>query len=254
MKLSRELTFSELAPDHPPRTVWRVQPLLAISGIGLFLATLSVFTIDQPITRLFQNTRLSGDVRRELEALQQFGAASFVTLAIALIASLDPKRLRRFFDYALAIAAVTLIANAFKWTIGRGRPSLNDHLLFIGPFQTHTVREGAEPIHAWDLSASGVSALQAMPSTHTTSAVVLAIFLACLYPRLKWFALAMALLVPTARVVLTAHWTSDVIAGAALAIPIATIIIQRCWGVRLLDFLWLRVIDRNAKPALPNTL
>jgi undecaprenyl-diphosphatase len=90
-----------------------------------------------------------------------------------------------------------------------------------------------------------------MPSSHTAFAVVMSVFLAALYPRLKWFAAAMALLVGLLRVHFGGHWPSDVVVGAAIGYAIARACVRGMWGVRLLDWVWIRFVDRSAEPAWP---
>ncbi|MGP1347007.1 MAG: phosphatase PAP2 family protein [Phycisphaerales bacterium] len=254
MRWREELRPSAFGPEHDPLLVWRAAPLAGIFLAGLGLAAASLPLLDAPIARLFEGGGPSGDVRREIEAMQQFGAVGSVVIAAAIIASLDPRRLRRFLDYALALGVVMAVGNAMKLLIGRGRPKLGDPMLFLGPTGSYPVESADQPIHAWELAADGVATLHAMPSTHAASAAVLAIFLATLYPRLRWFAIAMVVLVSAARIILSAHWTSDVIVGATLGIAIATPIIQRCWGVRALDWLWRTLIDPSAAPALNRAL
>src|SRR5262245_52452323 len=63
----------------PSRRAWA--PPLAIS----FILVLLLLPLDGPIARLFATYSLTGDLRRELEALQQYGQATCsVILAVIL--------------------------------------------------------------------------------------------------------------------------------------------------------------------------
>ena len=93
-----------------------------------------------------------------------------------------------------------------------------------------------------------------MPSSHTTHAVIAAVCLGVMYPKLRPFLYAWAALVGVLRVYHGAHWPSDVVVGALLAYPLAYGVATRSWGVRGLDWLWCTVIDRKATPAFPKLI
>ena len=56
------------------------------------------------------------------------------------------------------------------------------------------------------------------PSGHATTICSLALALSLLYPRLRWIWIVIALLVSMSRVVIGAHYVSDVIMGAYVGI------------------------------------
>ncbi len=80
-----------------------------------------------------------------------------------------------------------------------------------------------------------------MPSSHTAYAVVMTVFLSSLYPRLRPLTISLAALVGVCRVVLGAHYPSDVVAGAVLGYVVARRAFTGGWGERLLQRLWKRV-------------
>ena len=67
-----------------------------------------------------------------------------------------------------------------------------------------------------------------MPSSHTAHAVVLGVFLARLYPPLKPMAVTLVVLVGVSRVLLGAHYPSDVVVGGAVAWVITDWVMGRC--------------------------
>lgn len=237
-------------PRGAPRRGWRLP-------LALFVAGLLVIPLDGPISRIARGVQLGGDIRRELELLQQFGAPASVLIALLLTIALDPARARRFLDWAAAAGVVAVTALAGKAVIGRPRPKLDEPHTFLGPFRTFPLDVGDRDApeiantYAWQLGADRVEQLWSMPSSHTTAAVVFAAFLATVWPRLGRFAAGFAALVMICRVLFGAHYVSDVLIGAALALAIARPMIANGIGVRLTDSLWIRFVDRNAEPRWP---
>jgi undecaprenyl-diphosphatase len=56
-------------------------------------------------------------------------------------------------------------------------------------------------------------------------------------PRLRWPLLGLALLIAISRVVISAHYPSDIIAGAGLGVACA-IVLRRAFAMRGLAFRW----------------
>src|SRR5579862_6491473 len=79
------------------RRTWALPLLIALP---LFLALLP---FDGPIARLVAGHPLSGDPRRELEALQQYGQAVSSILIALVIYLQDPPRRRALLNWAAAL-------------------------------------------------------------------------------------------------------------------------------------------------------
>lgn len=182
-----------------------------------------------------------GDVQRELQALGQWGQLSSLVIVAVCLVCLQPGRWRRLIDLALAAGVVSVVVAFFKLAIGRLRPAHEEPYVFDGWLVQ--IGETAEGFNGYDLAS--------MPSSHTSAAVVLSLFVALLWPRLGWFALVMAILVAMSRVIFTAHWLGDVVVGAIIGLVIGYPIIRGFWGVRLLDALWQSFVQRGSDPALP---
>ncbi len=208
-----------------------------------------MFTWDGPISDAARSLKLGGDLRRELEALQQFGQGASIMLVCLLIWALDPKHCRRLLDYALAMGLTALAVMPMKLLVGRPRPKFDDPQHVLGPLGVYPIDNEIGLRHAWEVGSGISSDLWSMPSSHTAYAVVLAVFLGSVYPRLRPIVIGLALLVACCRVLFGAHFPSDVFVGAGLAMLIAPPIVRSSRGVRLLDWLWVRLIDRNATPA-----
>ena len=103
-------------------------------------------------------------------------------------------------SYVFAAVAVSgIVDQILKHAIGRARPVL---LPLDGPFHF-------EPL-------SIANALASFPSGHTTSAFAAAVALASMRPDWRGRLLGAALLIGASRVLVGAHYPSDVVGGAAL--------------------------------------
>jgi membrane-associated phospholipid phosphatase len=226
--------------------------LPALAGIA---AVVVVFPFDADLsraaTRLAAQPWFSGDVRRELTAWQQYGQGTALLVAALFIWLLDPPRRRRLLDLGLAAGLAQLVSSVGKTLVGRPRPVFGDPRTILGPWGEYPVRGadgGWRLVHAWERSAAD---LWSMPSSHTLFAVVLSVFLGTLYPRARPLVWALAAVVGVARVLLGAHWPTDVLAGAAAGWLIGRAVVPRYAGVRLVDWVWVRAVDRRAVPAFP---
>lgn len=209
-------------------------------ALGAALAALLV-PIDGAVARWCRSLRIGGDVRRELEALQQYGAVSSLVIVSAVIWSLDRARRRRLADLALGVLAAGVAVSLAKVLFGRPRPEHSDPLCFLGPFGQYPLDvrgpDGTTQTvlrHSWEFWRGISSDLWSMPSSHTAYAVVLSVFLAGLYPRLRVLAVALACLVGLCRVLFGAHYPSDVIAGAAVGLAVGTGVVHAGAGSTLL--------------------
>lgn len=218
--------------DSPVRRLW--------AWPGLFLAlALVAYPLDRQISAALRSLQPGGDFARELSAWQQFGALGSVVFTAIVIWLLDPANRRRLLDLAAASAVMGLACVLVKMVLGRPRPRYDDPYYFTGPFglypiETSGTRMMRSPMAFWE---RGVADLWSMPSSHTTAAVTLALFLAALYPRLRYLCMFMVALVAFARVALSdrgSHWPSDVLAGIAFALLLAGAVIRGRWGSRLL--------------------
>lgn len=226
---------------EPARRWWSI-PLL----VGV-LAVPALLPFDGPIARFAAAHPPRGDIRRELEAIQQFGQGVSLVVIMSAIALLDPANRRRLLDLAAAAASTGLLVLALKMLVGRPRPRPAfgvDSLHFLGPFGQYPVEESVGVRHAWELWGGISSDLWSMPSSHTAYAVVMAIFLWRVYPRIRPLAIVLASIVGLARVWLGAHYPTDVFVGALTAASLAPRAIDRSWG----QALWVRVSAVSKTP------
>ncbi len=209
--------------------------MLPPCGAAVALAAI-LLPFDGVLSTLITGFRLPGDLRRELELLQQFGSPTTMIACALLIWRLDPARLRRMLDWLLAAGLTWAAVFALKVALGRPRPKFaGEHLHFLGSWSSRVVKEGDPPRHSWEVFADDVAEIWSMPSSHTAFAVVAAVCLSRMYPRLRPVAIGMAVLVGLCRVLFRAHYPSDVLMGAAIGYVVAELCMTRMLGVRLVD-------------------
>lgn len=203
----------------------------ALLGI---LAAAALWPLDGPLGRLARAVPVGGDLRRELEALGQFGALSSLIIIAWIIWQLDPRRRPRLLDGAAALVITGLVVSVCKMLAGRPRPRFDDPAVLPGPFGAYPIGPGQGVAHGWEIWRIGTYDLGSMPSSHAAYAAVAATCLALLYPKLRALMVTLAALVAASRVLFAAHWPTDVVVGAALGVDIGRRAMRRCWGRRLL--------------------
>ena len=117
-----------------------------------------------------------------------------------------------------AIALPGLFVTIVKRMIGRARPGVGgslDPTLFV-PFEGHAAYAGS-------------------PSGHATTAFAVLVAFGTLWPRARTALLIYALLVAVSRVVVIAHYPSDVFAGAIVGI-VGAALVRRYFAQRQLGF------------------
>jgi membrane-associated phospholipid phosphatase len=168
-------------------------------------------------------TEIGGDLRREMEFVQQFGAITSAVLITWTVWLLDPGARRKLGAAAIGCLASALCVFILKIIIGRPRPRLEDPWSIVTPWETYRWSRNDTPVtrYAWEFWERGTHDIWSMPSAHTASAFALAGVLALLYPRLRPLALTLGCIVATCRVVLGAHYITDVIIGGAIGWTVA---------------------------------
>lgn len=110
----------------------------------------------------------------------------------------------------LAMFSSSMIKNFLKLAFGRDRPTayFEDGVIDVLPFNTALADAG-------------------FPSGHSQSISAAMLCLAIIFPRIRALCLAIAMLVMLSRIVIEAHFVSDVIAGGTIGI--ASVLVWRWW-------------------------
>lgn len=193
---------------------WRLFPSSAETIAALLIAaglTLAgMVYLDPPIHRA--QMVVAGFAAQLFEIVTEAGKSHWylVPTGVAVIGILALPAARTFSDrvlraialrYAfvfLAVGGSGLIITVVKRIIGRGRP------VFFDDF-------GA--LH-FDFNAWAVQ-YASFPSGHSQTAFAFAVALACLFPRWRAVLIAAATLVAVSRVIVEAHYFTDIVVGAA---------------------------------------
>jgi len=187
--------------------------------LGSLACAAALLPFDGAVSRVISSlgSSLGGDLRRELETLQQYGALGSVVLIGIVIWLLDPEKREHLADWAWAMLATAAVVVPMKILVGRPRPKFEDPLVFLGPLGRYRIDDEVGVRHSWEVFAGISSDLWSMPSSHTAYAVVLSVFLMTLYPKLRPLVLAMIGVVGFARVLFGSHYPSDVLVGGGIA-------------------------------------
>jgi undecaprenyl-diphosphatase len=200
-------------PVFPP--VWLVatrQHYRVVAILAVLAVIASMFFIDERAYRLA--LRLPTGVVDAFYEITDFGRSGWVLVptgaliaVLALVASPALDHMTRGVLAAIAtrvgfvflsVGVPGLFVAIVKRFIGRVRPSS------AGPF-------AYEPFHWRPDFAS-------LPSGHTTTAFATLVAVGALFPRARPFLWGFALLIAVSRIVVTAHFVSDVLAGAAVGV------------------------------------
>jgi len=219
------------APRRRTNPAWRRAGRLVPYGIMLLgVIVASMFYVDGWVAEIV--LRRPDWLRTVFEALTEFGRSGWflvptglILLAVAFFSSRAMAHVDRLVLAAigfrvgflfLAIALPSLFVTVVKRIIGRARPLVGEQ---IDPllFQQWVWR----PDYA------------SLPSGHATTAFAAAVAIGVLWPRLRVAMIIYAFLIALSRVVLDAHFFSDVLAGAIVGVVGALLVRDRFTERRL---------------------
>jgi undecaprenyl-diphosphatase len=195
--------FQDLKKLYSAKIVFNKLPLL--TG---FILVMAVYTYDVQISNFFVQLSNYNVVERISQVITFLGDGIFAVV-LAIIFGV-PSGTRQFGRAMFSASLYTgLNVRILKILLGRPRPGM-----------VQPVIHGLASILSYD----------SFPSGHSASVFVLAVLLAAKYPRCKWVFYGLAVLVSISRIVISMHWTADVIAGALIG-ALSGALAVRCFGI-----------------------
>lgn len=200
-----------------------------VSAALLLLSLTSFLILDHPLSGSLKAHRLKGELTNLFQAAEHFGTPYGATLILVTMWIILPDTRRRVSRTAVGAITAGLLSNLVKLLVTRLRPGVFD---FAEPIQ-------ASVIGFFQFGAGG-SRHQSFPSAHTAFAIAFAVLLGDLFPKARIWFLGIGVLVALQRVTTSAHYPSDVFAGAAVGWVTASIFL----GPSALSRFYDRLEDR----------
>lgn len=210
---------------HSGKSRWLA--LLVVGYLGLLTATP---WLDGSLAKMLRGEPLPGDLEKVILLAEVFAHGLGVAGILVLTATLDPRGWRVVPRLATTAYLAGLAANLVKMIVIRRRPnqweSIPEHF-------TATFEGFFAPLSLpWDEAFE--YATQSFPSAHTATAFGLALGLSRLYPRGMKLFFTLAILAGLQRMVVHAHFLSDVMVGGAVGLTTAYLLQrQSAWTERL---------------------
>ncbi|MCE9547881.1 MAG: phosphatase PAP2 family protein [Planctomycetia bacterium] len=201
------------------RPLWTVVLLLIAAGVAVLWVDMRVSRVpidptkssaaagdsSEEILPPSSIDRLVGLAKDQLARAEVFGYGVSVAVMLLAVLLVDAKRRWAWPRLVMMSLGAGLSANIVKLFLARTRPKY----CAMGTDVWHTFGK-------FLAFGKGGSHQQSFPSSHTATAVGLAVALSTLYPRGRWLFFALAALCGCQRIAFQAHFTSDVCWGAAL--------------------------------------
>jgi len=187
---------------------------MAIGAMAASLAGLTCASWDVEISKFFSGLRVPGDLRKAISLSETFAHTSGTLVIFATLLWIDFKNRPQLYRAAIFTLICGVAANAAKILIPRYRPHSLDQseTEIVSSWQTWGV--------PWTGSWSEEQ-FRSFPSGHSATAVALAIGLTQVYPRGKWIFTSLAVFACFQRLESSAHFLSDIMAGAAISMLIS---------------------------------
>lgn len=218
---------------------------LLIGGVLLLAGTTICFLVDLQIASKVNYQVLPGDLRTILSCAEAFSHLYGVTFILLAIWFSAPHLRRKLKAIAMMLVATSIVVTIAKNTVLRIRPRQNAARGFETVWDSF---EGINPFFTqFDFSKFGESDLQSYPSGHTAMAFVLAIGLTLTLPKSRGFFFLFAVLAASQRVGFSAHFLSDVVAGAAFAMISSAVFLSTNYARRVFfeESQTLQIVDAN---------
>ena len=220
-------------PRIHPKRPWLLpaRELAIAAGVVIVVFVLGMLLIDAPSTRAVE--RLPRWIVTFFDSITDYGKSGYVLwplgllfLALAALPPLATRMQQRVLAAIMvrvgflfaAVAVPGLFGTIIKRLIGRARP-------LVGGSLDPTL------FHPFGWRADYAS----LPSGHATTSFALMVAVSSLWPRARTYALIYALMIAVSRIVVTAHYPTDVAMGALLGIA-GALMVRRWFAMRRLGF------------------
>ncbi len=229
---------------HPPpaslpslevHRAWRWLPLALLALAAMALA------VDDVVAQWIFQRNYPIHVAELIQRSEVFGHGLGVVVLVIVIYQLDAGRRWALPRVLLCSLGAGMTANGVKMLVARTRPR------FFG-FEEDILAT----FTGWLPLGRGGVLSQSFPSSHTATAVGLAVALAWLYPRGRWIFATLAILAACQRMQSRSHYLSDVLVGAAIGLVVAWTCLGSGWTARQIDRLQSRLKMAGKRPADPD--
>ncbi len=201
--------------------------MVVASAVCALLAAAAA-RFDIALLELLQPDKLRGDASRILKLSEFFAHGMCVAVVVWATWVMAPAYRRHLLRLLMCVIWPPLIVHAIKTIVVRRRPtSYLDHLL-VPSYPDSNAQTWQGLMLQGDFNL--VYQSQSFPSAHTAMVVGFAIGMCWLYPKGKYLFIFLACLASFQRIAFQAHWPSDVLASAAVAMLISGGLIQN-WGL-----------------------
>jgi membrane-associated phospholipid phosphatase len=199
----------------------RLQPIIISVPVVAGVCVFSYYCVDIPVAYYFKS--LGRNTRNFFNIITYLGDSKWYLIGSAILflhcryILKNVRCSRKPLFVFLAIALSGMSADLIKYTLGRYRPKLLFQDGLYG-FDFFHVDHG----------------MTSFPSGHANTMAALALALYYLFPRYGLLYLCVAVLVSASRVVIGAHFLSDVVVGAYLGI-VMTLLTKSCLESKGID-------------------
>ena len=208
------IALPETWSDHRRKRLWRAALVFGILAIA-------AFGIDLPIARYFHDAgerALPRSLQKLIILSEVFAHGTGVACLLLVMWVLDRRHRRSVLRIACCAFCAGIAADLVKLSVARLRPYR--HLPVASIWESFV---GWLPILAADVQGARFdSSMQSFPSAHTATGVGFAIGLSMQYPHGRWLFASLAVMAASQRVLVSAHYVSDCLMGAALACVLAS--------------------------------
>ncbi len=205
-----------MVPDWPTAPGKRLALWAALTALAVIL---SVLFLDRPAALYFHAQ--SDQLHAVFRFITRFGVSTgyLVGGAIAFVALRIAARMQRFAAVADRLVAYSALPLFFFTSVAASGLAVDLVKIAFGRARPKLLFSNGEYYFGWWGTRSDV---WSFPSGHTATAVAVALALSMIWPRYRVPAAIFAALVAASRIIITAHYVSDVVMGAFLAFAIVS--------------------------------